>query len=330
MPGSLDDGRPTVISSVLSNPPSLIHRIGPKVEERDDAFVNGVARASAQAYDHMQTRRRASAPLQTRPTILDNDDIILPEHSISQAYQRVGGASLADRIATGRGHFVVDSEEALENVLRASASLRDPYGMGKGLPNYASTSRRAVSEMSSFSTHERPYENDAADSVVSAGSSTHSVSLKDFLIGVNAHSVANVVEVMTRFLPSLQRKVEMKGMFMATVFGIGANAVGSAAMHSSSEPPSVWVVFGHDQDAVHRLAQLQAMNGGVSERPRARANTTEAAAPTPEAAHQAATTAGDTQRISPTVGRVYVSSCQLLTASLIGGFAMYSLIFHLP
>jgi len=328
MPGSLDDGRPTVISSVLSNPPSLIHRIGPKVEERDDAFVNGVA--FAQAYDHTQTRRRASAPLQTRPTILDDDDIILPEHSISQAYQRPGGASLADRIATGRGHFVVNSEEALENVLRTSASFRDPYGLGKGLPNYASTSRRAASEMSSFNTHERPYENDAADSVVSAGSSTHSVSLKDFLIGVNAHSVANVVEVMTRFLPSLHRKVEMKGMFMASVPGIGANAVGSAAMHSTSEPPSVWVVFGHDQDAVRRLAQSQAMNGGVPERPRVRANATEAAAPTPEAAQQAATTAGDTQRISPTVGRVYVSSCQLLTAGVIGAFAMYALIFHLP
>jgi len=278
-------------------------------------MVKGVA----QDLDYTQTRRRASAPLQAIPTMFDGDDIIYPEHSISQAYQRAGGVSLADRIGGAGpssrrdGYFVVDSEEALADMFRASASFRDPYGLGKGLPNTISTSRRAVSEMSSShaSLQRRQYENDAAESFASTSSSTHSVSLKDLLIGSNAQMLASVVMVATRFLPALQRKVAAKGMFMDVVSGIGANAIGSAAPYSTIEPPSVWVVLGLDKDAVRRLAQshLGDSRGG---------RTTEPAGPCPEV-QQAALAVGDARGS----GRVYVSKLQLLTASAIGSLMIY-------
>ncbi|KLO08514.1 hypothetical protein SCHPADRAFT_908547 [Schizopora paradoxa] len=322
MPGSLDDTRPSVVSSAMSNPPSLIHRIGPKVEEKDDTVVNvnGVAQMS---YDHVETRRRASAPLQAIPTMLDDEEI-RPEQSVSQAYHPVRDASFGGRYGVPgpsthreQQHFVINSEQSMEDVLQRAGSYRDLYALGKGFPNTVSTSRRAVSDMSMQAQRFNFYEDDGANSEVSGVSSSHSVSIKELLISAEAQPLASIVSVETRFLHTLQRKVLKKGMFIEVVPDVGANAIG--APRSMSEPPFVWVVLGHDRDVVRWVAQCKSQKTREDmERHQAVTN----AAPPPSFV-QEVVPSKENRGVLSKVGGVCASSLQLVLATLIGGYLMY-------
>lgn len=322
MPGSIDNARPSIVSSMSpSTPPALLARIGPKQEAIDDN------RLQQSLFEHNRGPfdfRRASAPLPSMPTMIE-DDIIYPEHSISQAQMRFGGAGgraggqteLADRI--GAASFYGTDEEA-EAAILAAAGTRTrggkypaDFGFGRMGSNLPPSSRRAVSELSAFSS------SSFASSSHSTATTVPISSIKDLLAASNAQPLANVLEVATRFVPFLQHKARKLGLHMAIVPGVGAQALENGA-RGSMEPPSVWIVLGHDQDAVRQLAlshspptaKAPSLFSGTA------SHSSKHLSPGPVAKDHLQEQSG-----SRLISNRNATICQLLAAGAVGGFAMF-------
>ena len=219
MPGAFDGDRPSIVTE---SPAKLIDRLGPKLEPgmMDHSLYD------QQVPRRVGNARRASAPFERAPTLLNEIDELGPEHSVSQRAQ----------------HEQTSVSEYIEG---------RPYGSSRSVRQW-NGGRRRLSLQERLAPDEDVDDNDANDTDRSVIESfTEDFTLREVLQSQGAIALATLYSVRRIDLPFVQVAAEREGLYVNVIPPPPDYVLSS---FSSAVSEVVWVVFSQDRNDGQQLA----------------------------------------------------------------------------